>query len=147
MGAQAIRKIHPHTVAELAISSSVMRLMGEGELPVETYARYKHDIGLWYQECEAHGLSADDIKILEPHLLPMSGVADSQESIMLIVMDKHISNFSMEEANKLRKTIAKKKFKDIATMHELFLTKGKECGASDALLNYVWDVQVSRQLG
>ena len=32
-------------------------------------------------------------------------------------------------------------------MHEMFMTKGRERGTSDNLLNYVWNVQVKRQLG
>ena len=32
-------------------------------------------------------------------------------------------------------------------MHEMFMTKGREHGSSDNLLNYVWNVQVKRQLG
>ena len=66
---------------------------------------------------------------------------------MLISMDKQISGFSVKEANKLRKTIAKKKLAEIDTMHQMFMDKGHEMGTSDNLLNYVWNVQVKRQLG
>ena len=75
------------------------------------------------------------------------GVCESQEGIMLISMDKQISGFSVKEANKLRKTIAKKKLAEIDTMHQMFMDKGHEMGTSDNLLNYVWNVQVKRQLG
>ena len=49
------------------------------------------------------------IKIMDKHLLANSGVCESQEGIMLISMDENISGFSVKEANKLRKGIAKKK--------------------------------------
>ena len=62
-------------------------------------------------------------------------------------MDEKISNFSVKEANKLRKTIAKKKLAEIDSMHDMFMQKGREVGTSDNLLNYVWNVQVKRQLG
>ena len=94
-----------------------------------------------------YGLSDEEIKIMEKHLLANSGVCESQEGIMMISMDEHISNFSVKEANKLRKTIAKKKLAEIDSMHEMFMQKGREAGASDNLLNYVWNVQVKRQLG
>jgi DNA polymerase-3 subunit alpha len=41
VGSQAIKDIQPRSVEELAISSSLMRLMGEGELPLAKYARFK----------------------------------------------------------------------------------------------------------
>ena len=62
-------------------------------------------------------------------------------------MDNKISGFNVKEANKLRKTIAKKKLAEIDSMHELFMSKGRELGTSENLLNYVWNIQVKRQLG
>ena len=66
---------------------------------------------------------------------------------MQIVMDPQISGFDMTEANKLRKTIAKKQFREIDKVRELFYAKGEQCGSSKALLDYIWNVQISMQLG
>ena len=96
---------------------------------------------------ERYNLTEEEIKIMEKHLLNNYGVCDSQEGIMLISMDEKISGFSVKEANKLRKTIAKKKLAEIDNMHKLFMDRGREHGTSDNLLNYVWEVQVKRQLG
>lgn len=41
VGSQAIKDIQPRSLNELAISSSLMRLMGDGELPLAKYGRYK----------------------------------------------------------------------------------------------------------
>jgi DNA polymerase-3 subunit alpha len=93
------------------------------------------------------GLNDTEIKILEPYLKPLSGVADSQESIMMIVMDPKITNFTVLEANGLRKAIAKKKFDTIDKIKKMFYEKGKEAGSRKKLLDYVWEVQVMRQAG
>lgn len=147
VGSQAILRVKPQSLTELAIANSVLRLMCDGETPLETYAKYKENINLWYKELEPYNFSEEEIKVLEKHLLKLSGVADSQESVMMMSMDPHISNFSMAEANKLRKTIAKKKFREIEAMKELFFEKGKEAGTNINLLSYIWYVQISRQLG
>lgn len=147
VGSQAIKSIQPKSLTELAISSSLMRLMGEGELPLEKYAKYKRVPELWYDEMRAHGLNNDEIKVLEKYLLKKNGVGESQEVIMQIVMDPQISGFTMQEANKLRKTIAKKQFREIEAVKELFFEKGRSLGTSNNLLSYIWYVQVSAQLG
>lgn len=66
---------------------------------------------------------------------------------MKLVMDPHIAGFSMKEANTLRKAVAKKKPKLIEEVKELFYIKGAELGTSQAMLDYVWKKQISRQLG
>lgn len=149
VGLATAKQVKPKSTMELAIANSLMRLMADesGIMPSETFTRYKNNIDLWYVEMHKYGLSDEEIKIMEKHLLANSGVCESQEGIMMISMDEHISNFSVKEANKLRKTIAKKKLAEIDNMHEMFMQKGRKAGASDNLLNYVWNVQVKRQLG
>lgn len=149
VGLATAKLIKPKTPMELAISNSLMRLMADesGEMPSDTYTRYKNNINLWYDEMKRYHLTEDEVKTMEKHLLVNSGVCESQEGIMMISMDEKISNFTVKEANKLRKTIAKKKLAEIDSMHEMFIKKGHEAGASDNLLNYVWNIQVKRQLG
>lgn len=149
VGLATAKLVKPMNAMELAIANSLMRLMPDesGVMPSETFTKYKNNIQLWYDEMKRYGLTEDEIKVMEKHLLNNSGVCESQEGIMLISMDKKISGFSVKEANKLRKTIAKKKLAEIDNMHNLFMTKGHECGTSDNLLNYVWNIQVKRQLG
>ncbi len=147
VGTQAIKSIQPRSLQELAISSSLMRLMSDGELPLEKYVRHKRLPSAWYQEMNSYGVTAPEQEILEKYLKNRYGVAESQEVIMQIVMDPQISNFSMEEANKLRKTIAKKHFREIEEIKELFFKRGKEAGTSNNLLSYIWYVQISAQLG
>ena len=149
VGLATAKQVKPKSTMELAIANSLMRLMADesGIMPSETFTKYKNNIELWYNEMKRYGLIDEEVKIMEKHLLANSGVCESQEGIMMISMDEKISNFSVKEANKLRKTIAKKKLAEIDSMHDMFMQKGREAGASDNLLNYVWNVQVKRQLG
>lgn len=147
VGSQAIKDIQPRTITELASSSSLMRLMSDGELPLVKFAKFKRVPELWYEEMGNANLTEEEEKILEKYLLKKHGVGESQEVIMQIVMDPQISGFDMKEANKLRKTIAKKQFREIENVKELFYNKGHEIGTSNALLDYVWNVQVNYQLG
>lgn len=47
-------------------------------------------------------------EILWKYLADAYGLADSQEKIMRLSMDSEVSGYSLKEANKLRKSIAKK---------------------------------------
>ena len=96
---------------------------------------------------ESYGLNESEVKTLERHLKDIYGVADTQEIVMQMVMDKEIANFSIEESNKLRKAIAKKKANVLEEVKSMFYKKGREAGSSDNLLNYVWNVQFKRQFG
>jgi len=48
-----------------------------------------------------------EIKTIEKHLLKNYGVCSTQESMMMLSMDKDIANFNVVESNVLRKGVAK----------------------------------------
>ena len=151
VGLQAAKRIKPHSLVELATANSIMRLMvsGEGaEQPIDTYIRYKNDINEWYK-CmrDEYRLTESEIKILEKYLLPVYGVGDTQEIVMEISMDDHISGFNVTQSNKLRKGIAKKDEKLQEAMKKMFFEHGKEIGTSENLLNYIWKEVIGKQLG
>ena len=107
-GRVATKLIKPKSLKELAISNSLMRLMAEdGEQPMEVYAKYKKNIELWYQEMRNYGLNEEEIALMKKHLESDYGVSAEQESVMEMTMDEQIAGFSVKEANKLRKSIAK----------------------------------------
>ena len=107
VGHQAAIKVKPKNLLETAAANSLMRLMSEGgEQPIDTFIKYKNDISLWYEEMRNYGLNDEEIKAMEEHLLKLNGVADTQESVMLLSMDKRIAGFDVKWANKLRKAIA-----------------------------------------
>lgn len=149
VGGTGVAKIKPTSIHELTVANAIMRLQaGPGEpSPIDVYCSHKADIGLWYNEMRNAGLSDTDIAVIEPHLKKVYGVSSLQEEIMLISMDEKISGFTVAEANKLRKAIAKKKPKLMEEIKELFYKKGSERGTSKALLDYIWNVQVHYQAG
>ena len=148
VGENAVQMIQPHSILEASNANTVMRLMCEGEeQPLEKYARYKHDIQEWYKDMIAYGLSKEEISILEPLLLHDSGVCGTQESMMSLVMDENICCFDVPQANALRKVVSKKKMRDIPKIKELYYNKGFENGCRQVFLDYIWQEQISMQLG
>ena len=149
VGGQAVQLIHPQSLLELLTSNSILRLMAEDgkEQPLNIYASYKNDINGWYREMNEAGLTLREQQLLEKYLLPVYGVAGSQELMMLLSMDENIAGFTIGEANILRKAVAKKKRDLLQKGKELFYNKGLERGTSMQLLDYVWDVQIMRQAG
>ena len=148
VGEQALRKILPQKFEEIVAGNSIMRLANKGgEQPLDRYVRLKNDITQWYTEMKNYKLTTDEISIMEKHLKALYGVADTQEVVMMLSMDENISNFTLTEANKLRKGISKKKKKILEECKSMFFDKGLKCGTRIELLNYVWDVQITPQLG
>ena len=71
----------------------------------------------------------------------------SQEAMMMLAMDENIAGFTVAEADALRKAVAKKSFDDFEKLQVLFYERGRKLGTSNALLRYVWEVQIKRQKG
>ena len=120
---------------------------GTGELPLDKYAKYKSVPQLWYNEMEECGLTREEEEVLEKYLKDKSGIADTQEVMMQLVMEPKISNFDMGEANKLRKVVSKKVFSEVASVQKLYYDKGLAAGTRKELLDYVWKHCIALQLG
>lgn len=148
-GSQAAKKVRPQSLGELATANSLMRLMPEQgeESPIDTYIKYKGNIDLWYKEMRDYGLTEAEINVLEPHLLPVYGVAETQEVVMKLSMDEKIANFTVAEANMIRKSIAKKQAEVLEKARQLFFEKGEKVGTSKKMLEYVWYVQFKKSFG
>ena len=150
VGRIAIDKIKPRSLIELATASSVMRLMEKDgtEQPIDTYVRYKNDISQWY-DCmrKDYHLTDSEIKTIEKYLLKFHGIGATQEDVMLISMDEKISGFDVKNSNILRKGISKKSKQIQHDMKIKFFEDGKKNGASENILNYVWEQVVGKQLG
>lgn len=129
VGSEAVKKIKPTGLKQLAIANSIMRLMGDGaSTPIDRFDAFKNDISLWYQEMEQAGLTKAEIGLLEKYLLHNFGCSVEQEDVMELSMDKDIANFDIVMANKLRKGIAKKKKDIIEAAKQLFFEEGMKCG-------------------
>jgi DNA polymerase-3 subunit alpha len=98
---------------------------------------------------EIYDLNATDEEkdILYNFMKDYGGVLESQESAMLAVMIPEFTNYDVPHANKIRKIIAKKKMKEIASARKEYFETGAANGVSEDILKYIWDVQIKRQLG
>lgn len=147
-GGQCMRKTRPQSLKQIAVANSLTRLMcDEGDQPIDIFVKHKLAPELWYSEMTEFGLNEDEQQLLTKYLGEKCGVADSQEVVMQLSMDPHISNFTMSEANKLRKTIAKKQFDQIEKVHALFNEKGLAAGTRQVMLDYVWNKQFKLSFG
>ena len=129
VGSTCIKRTRPQNVKQLAAANSVMRLMASdgGETPLDRFVRFRNDINEWYKEMEDCGLSSEEQEILKKELADSFGVANSQEEMMLLTMNPKIANFTLAEANKLRKGVSKKRQKIIDEMKNRFF-RGAEDG-------------------
>lgn len=141
-GIQGIDKTKPHSVEDLSVLNSVIRLMAQeknGEQPIDKYARFKNDISLWYKEMQEAGLTEHEQKLLEPILGISYGICESQEKIMVLVQMPECGGFDLNYADSLRKSIAKKNPEGFIRCEEEFFGRVKEKQLSKNLCNYVWD--------
>ena len=65
VGGQSIKKIQPRSLKQLAIANSIMRLMAEGEQPIDIYVKQKLAPQIWYDDMRASGLTNEEIKVVE----------------------------------------------------------------------------------
>ena len=145
VGAQAVKKIQPTCITELSDANGLMRLMPAekgGESPLDKYVRQKNDINIWYNEMKHHGLTEEEVKIIEPYFKSSYGVPPSQEQMMLMLMDENICGFTIAEANKARKICAKKKVNEIPILKEQVLQKAKR----KVLGEYIWKYGICPQM-
>ena len=149
-GIQGIALSKPTSVDDLATLNSVIRLMAQekgAEQPLNKFARFKANIREWYDEMEGYGLSAEEIKILEPHLLPSNGICESQEGFMMLVQTPECGGFDLTWADRLRKSIAKKNPAEYDKLTKEYFERVEERGLSKKLCNYVWNVLVATSRG
>jgi DNA polymerase-3 subunit alpha len=150
VGSQAVRMLQPRNLKELSVGNSAMRLMppeGSDETPLETFAKYKKDVSLWYKKAREWGLNEDEISILEKYLKESYMLAIEQEDIMKISMDEKISGFGLKEADKLRKAVAKKKADILKEVKDLFFQKGNKIGTRKVFLRFCWEEVIMLQAG
>lgn len=148
VGGKCIRKIQPHSLEEMANANSLMRITVEdGIQPVDKFLAYKQDRSLWYKELDQYGITnPDEIKALEKVLNYCYGCPSMQEDVMELCMEPKIAGFSLADADKARKIIAKKKSEDVAGLKEKFYSSVKSHGNSINVANYVWEQCIKPQL-
>lgn len=145
---QALNRTEPHSVMDLSAANSLLRLQTSGnEQPLDTYVRYKNDINEWRNDCVAYGLTEEEMEVLKEYLSDSYMLADSQEKVMRLSMDKRVANFGLTEANLLRKGIAKKDATAREKSRKQFYEKGLEQGTRQEFLDYIWNDVFSKSFG
>ena len=148
VGREAIRKLQPSNLLDLANANSLMRLMSpNGEQPIDKYIRFKNNPNEWDKEMIEFGLDDRDREILHKELDNQYGVCSNQESMMEMFMNPNIGNMGIKEVNGVRKAVAKKKPKLLQQFEKEFYNKAKELNVSEALAKYCWEIETGYQRG
>ena len=142
-GKEALNKIGATNIVDLTLANGLMRLaVPNGEQPMDMYVRYRNNIQEWYDDMTAYGLTLEEQEIYKRLLGKYSGLCISQETMMVALMDDEVCKFTLKEADKARKAVAKKNEQALKETEERLYTKGKENGRSQTFLDYLWKVQI-----
>lgn len=149
ISSKALSATKPKSVMDLSAANSLLRLMPDGadETPIDRYIRYKSNHQEWVNDTVAFGLNDEERECLWEYLADAYGLADSQEKIMRLSMDKRVSGYTLKEANKLRKSIAKKDDKLQAEAKAQFFEYGRKLGTREVFLDYIWNVVFAASMG
>lgn len=149
-GSVCIKRTKPMSVKQLSAANAVMRLMGqEGqETPLDRYVRFRNDINEWYKEMDEWGLTEDEQQVLKDVVGDSFGIGPEQEDFMTLLKHPKVTNFSQAECNWARKSVSKKKLKEIEKLKKKFFeTADKEGGPRKEFLEYIFRNIISQQLG
>lgn len=142
-GRDALNKIGATNLTELTLANGLMRLaVPNGEQPMDMYVRYRKNINDWYEDMTAYGIPQNEQKILKELLGNYCGMMIAQSTMMSVLMDKRVCGFTLKEADKARKAVAKKNPEALVETEKTLYEKGYACGRSKAFLDYLWNVQI-----
>lgn len=146
VGNEAIKRGRPTDVLEGAALNSLMRLMPmeDGTVPTDKFIMMKEDIQLWYEELERAGVPEEDVPALETHYLQSFGVPNTQEEMMLLLMDERICNFSELEAFEVRAVVGRKLMDQIPGLKKKIFDRAV---CSPNTIQYIWDTAIGAQMG
>jgi DNA polymerase-3 subunit alpha len=149
-GIQGIALAKPKNISELAVLNSVIRLMASekgAEQPLETWAKYRKNIDLWYKEMKDYGLAEEDIEWLRNHSAITDGICESQEGLMSLVQEERLGGNSLGFADSARKALAKKIGPLFEKCEKEFFENAAQKNCNMTLAHYVWDVLLRVQRG
>ena len=146
---KALSATQPKSAMDLSAANSLLRLMPDNadETPIDRYIRYKQSHEAWLKDISDFGLNDEERDCLWEYLSDAYGLADSQEKIMRLSMDKRVSGYTLKEANKLRKAIAKKSKKLQEEAKAQFFKYGEKLGTRPVFLDYIWNVVFAASMG
>lgn len=145
-GEKGLKQVNARNVNDLVSASALIRLRSDStEQPLQKYVRFRNNHQEWEDEMIKNDLTSEERKILHELLDDYNGICLSQEKLMLLSMK--IAGFNLNEANKIRKAIAKKNPKLQEIQHQHFMEKGLALGRRKEFLDYVWKYCVEVQRG
>ncbi len=145
-GEKGLKQVNARNVNDLVSASALIRLRSDSsEQPLQKYVRFRDNPQEWENEMIKNGLTSEERNILHELLDEYNGICISQEKLMELSMK--IAGFNLNEANKIRKAIAKKNAKLQEIQHEHFMEKGLALGRRKEFLDYVWRYCIEIQKG
>lgn len=145
-GEKGLKQVNARNVNDLVSASALIRLRSDStEQPLQKYVRFRDNKQAWPDEMGKNGLASEEQNILHELLDDYNGICLSQEKLMELSMK--VAGFNLNEANKIRKAIAKKNAKLQEIQHQHFIEKGLALGRRKEFLNYVWQYCVEIQKG
>lgn len=145
VGLAMAKKLQPKNPIEMTAANAMIRLMSEPgiESQQDRYYRIKSGgIKIFDDEMRQHKLPESMIAALHKYCDEYYGCVPIQEQMMMILMDKNISSFTLAEVNDARKIVAKKQMKRIPELKKHFYSTMKKEYA-----DYVWGLAIAPQLG
>ena len=121
IGRLGARKVQPESIIEMSSVNVLIRLMNAGEGQenwIDKYVRYKNNKDQMMREVDAYHLTEKQKKALEKYIGETYWIGISQEQMMRVLMDTDLAGFSLKEANSARKTVSKKRMKEIPKFKE-----------------------------
>lgn len=130
IGINALKKLKPNNILELTAGNNLIRLIGDG---IDKYIRYKENPDLFDEDYEH--LTKDERSIIKNTLKNSYYVGITQEDIMQLSMKV---GFDRLDANRLRKSIAKKVEELLEQEHKELIEKGLKEGHRQEFLDILW---------
>lgn len=143
-GRKGVLATKPENLQEITAVNGLIRLMtADGEEDqIERFVRIKNNPQSFEDEMIAVGLSAEQRAIMHEELDRFNGCAVTQESFM--ILSQRLANYTLKDADALRKTVAKKKMDEIGEQKKFFY---EHCQGDQRTKDYLWSVIISPSLG
>lgn len=131
IGINALKRLKPNNILELTAGNNLIRLIGDG---IDRYIRYKEDPQLF--DIDYDFLTEAERDIIKNTLKHSYYVGITQEDIMQLSMKV---GFGRLDANRLRKSIAKKVDELLEREHAELIQKGLKQGYRQEFLDTLWN--------
>lgn len=146
-GRKGVLATHPHTLAEMTAVNGLIRLMTEEgqEDQIQRFARIKDNPESFEEEMIENEVPEWMREIIHREIDRFNGCCCTQESFM--ILSQELAGYTLKEANALRKTVAKKKMKEINFQHDFWNEHLQAKGIKQSVIDYLWKLIIAPSLG